>query len=125
MDQNNPLAELTHKRRMSALGPGGLSVTVHPSRFETYTILTTAVCARSRTLKVPNIGLISYLATFAHQRLRLYRSTVPRYRKIKDEETGEVRCHVTDEVRYMTADVEGRNTSSARLPSRSTRTTTS
>ena len=52
MDQNNPLAELTHKRRLSALGPGGLSVTAQASRSATYTIPITAACAPSRRRKV-------------------------------------------------------------------------
>ena len=53
MDQTNPLAEITHKRRMSALGPGGLSRDVQASRSETYTTPTTAVYVRSRPLKAP------------------------------------------------------------------------
>ena len=52
MDQTNPLAEITHKRRMSALGPGGLSRSVPVSRYVTYTILITAVFARLKRLKV-------------------------------------------------------------------------
>ena len=52
MDQTNPLAEITHKRRMSALGPGGLSRDRAGSRFVTYTILTMVVCVLSRLLKV-------------------------------------------------------------------------
>ena len=55
MDQNNPLAELTHKRRLSALGPGVCPVTVPDSRFEMYITLTTAVCAPSRHQKVPTL----------------------------------------------------------------------
>ncbi len=52
MDQNNPLGELTHKRRLSALGPGGLSETVQDSRSATFTILTMEECVLSRLLKV-------------------------------------------------------------------------
>ena len=78
MDQTNPLAELTHKRRLSALGPGGLS--------------------RERA-EGPNIGLISYLATYA--RINEYGFIEAPFRKV-DHET----CRVTDEIEYMTADVE-------------------
>ena len=52
MDQNNPLGELTHKRRLSALGPGGLPEIAPDSRFETYIIHTMEECVRSRRLKV-------------------------------------------------------------------------
>ncbi len=51
MDQTNPLAEITHKRRMSALGPGGLSVNEQVSRFVTFTIRTTVVFVQSKLLK--------------------------------------------------------------------------
>ena len=81
MDQNNPLAELTHKRRMSASAPAVCPVTVHPLRFETYTTLTTAVCARSRPLKLPEHRPDLLPRDLrAHQRLRLYRGAVPRHR---------------------------------------------
>ena len=107
MDQNNPLAELTHKRRMSALGPGGLSrdrasFEVRDVHYSHYGRL-----CPIETPEGPNIGLISYLATYA--RINDFGFIEAPYRvieKTKDEETGEVRCHVTDEVRYMTADVE-------------------
>ena len=99
MDQNNPLAELTHKRRLSALGPGGLSRDragfevrdVHYSHYG-------RMCP-IETPEGPNIGLISYLATFA--RINQYGFIEAPYRKV-DKETG---C-VTDEVVYMTADME-------------------
>jgi len=99
MDQTNPLAELTHKRRLSALGPGGLSRDragfevrdVHYSHYG-------RMCP-IETPEGPNIGLISYLATFA--RLNQYGFIEAPYRKV-DKETGVV----TDEVEYMTADVE-------------------
>ncbi|MDE7389475.1 MAG: DNA-directed RNA polymerase subunit beta, partial [Lachnospiraceae bacterium] len=99
MDQNNPLAELTHKRRLSALGPGGLSRDragfevrdVHYSHYG-------RMCP-IETPEGPNIGLISYLATFA--RINSYGFIEAPFRKI-DKETGVV----TDEVVYMTADVE-------------------
>ena len=99
MDQNNPLAELTHKRRLSALGPGGLSRDrasfevrdVHYSHYG-------RMCP-IETPEGPNIGLISYLATFA--RINEYGFIEAPYRKV-DKETG----IVTDEVEYMTADVE-------------------
>ncbi len=99
MDQNNPLAELTHKRRLSALGPGGLSRDragfevrdVHYSHYG-------RMCP-IETPEGPNIGLISYLATFA--RLNEYGFIEAPYRRV-DKETGVV----TDEVVYMSADVE-------------------
>ena len=99
MDQNNPLAELTHKRRLSALGPGGLSRDragfevrdVHYSHYG-------RMCP-IETPEGPNIGLISYLATFA--RINEYGFIEAPYRKV-DKETGKV----TDEVVYMTADME-------------------
>ncbi|MBP3414370.1 MAG: DNA-directed RNA polymerase subunit beta, partial [Clostridia bacterium] len=99
MDQTNPLAELTHKRRLSALGPGGLSRDragfevrdVHYSHYG-------RMCP-IETPEGPNIGLISYLATFA--RVNDYGFIEAPFRKV-DKETG---C-VTDEVQYMTADVE-------------------
>ena len=99
MDQNNPLAELTHKRRLSALGPGGLSRDragfevrdVHYSHYG-------RMCP-IETPEGPNIGLISYLATFA--RINQYGFIEAPYRKV-DKSTG----IVTNEVVYMTADVE-------------------
>ncbi|OUN87833.1 DNA-directed RNA polymerase subunit beta [Gemmiger sp. An50] len=99
MDQNNPLAELTHKRRLSALGPGGLSRDragfevrdVHYSHYG-------RMCP-IETPEGPNIGLISYLASFA--RINEYGFIEAPYRKV-DKERGVV----TDEVVYMTADVE-------------------
>ena len=99
MDQNNPLAELTHKRRLSALGPGGLSRDragfevrdVHYSHYG-------RMCP-VETPEGPNIGLISYLATFA--RINEYGFIEAPFRKV-DKET----ARVTDEVRYMTADEE-------------------
>ena len=99
MDQNNPLAELTHKRRLSALGPGGLSRDragfevrdVHYSHYG-------RMCP-IETPEGPNIGLISYLASFA--RINEYGFIEAPYRKV-DKEKG----IVTDEVVYMTADVE-------------------
>ncbi len=99
MDQTNPLAELTHKRRLSALGPGGLSRDragfevrdVHYSHYG-------RMCP-IETPEGPNIGLISYLASFA--RINEYGFIEAPYRKV-DKETG----IVTDEVVYMTADVE-------------------
>ena len=99
MDQNNPLAELTHKRRLSALGPGGLSRDragfevrdVHYSHYG-------RMCP-IETPEGPNIGLISYLATFA--RINEYGFIEAPYRRV-DKATGVV----TDEVVYMTADVE-------------------
>ncbi len=99
MDQHNPLAELTHKRRLSALGPGGLSRDragfevrdVHYSHYG-------RMCP-IETPEGPNIGLISYLATFA--KINKYGFIEAPFRKI-DKETGVV----LDEVEYMTADTE-------------------
>ncbi len=99
MDQTNPLAELTHKRRLSALGPGGLSRDrasfevrdVHYSHYG-------RMCP-IETPEGPNIGLISYLATFA--RINEYGFIEAPYRRV-DKETGKI----LDEVIYMTADVE-------------------
>ena len=99
MDQNNPLAELTHKRRLSALGPGGLSrdrasMEVRDVHYSHYG----RMCP-IETPEGPNIGLISYLATYA--RINDFGFIEAPYRII-DKATG----RVTDEVRYMTADVE-------------------
>ena len=99
MDQVNPLSELRHKRRISALGPGGLSRDragfevrdVHYSHYG-------RMCP-VETPEGPNIGLISYLATFA--RINEYGFIEAPYRRV-DKKTGVV----TDEVVYMTADVE-------------------
>ncbi|MBQ5824741.1 MAG: DNA-directed RNA polymerase subunit beta [Clostridia bacterium] len=99
MDQTNPLSELTHKRRLSALGPGGLNREragfevrdVHYSHYG-------RMCP-IETPEGPNIGLISHLATFA--RINEYGFVEAPYRKV-DKETG----IVSDEVVYMTADVE-------------------
>ena len=99
MDQTNPLAELTHKRRMSALGPGGLSrerasFDVRDVHYSHYGRL-----CPIETPEGPNIGLISYLASYA--RANEYGFLIAPYRKI-DKATG----RVTDEVVYMTADME-------------------
>ena len=99
MDQNNPLAELTHKRRLSALGPGGLSRErasfdvrdVHYSHYG-------RMCP-IETPEGPNIGLINYLSSYA--RINEYGFIEAPFRKI-DKQTGKV----TDIVEYMTADVE-------------------
>ncbi len=99
MDQNNPLAELTHKRRLSALGPGGLSR--DRASFDVRDVHYThygRMCP-IETPEGPNIGLISYLATYA--RINDYGFIEAPYRKV-DKETG----RVTDEIVYMTADVE-------------------
>lgn len=99
MDQTNPLAELTHKRRLSALGPGGLSR--DRAGFEVRDVHYThygRMCP-VETPEGPNIGLISYLASFA--RINEYGFIEAPYRKV-DKATG----IVTDEVVYMTADVE-------------------
>ena len=99
LDQNNPLAELTNKRRLSALGPGGLSR--DRAGFEVRDVHYThygRMCP-IETPEGPNIGLISYLACYS--RLNEYGFIEAPYRKV-DKETGVV----TDEVVYMTADVE-------------------
>ncbi|MBE6924329.1 MAG: DNA-directed RNA polymerase subunit beta [Ruminococcaceae bacterium] len=99
MDQNNPLAELTHKRRLSALGPGGLSR--ERASFDVRDIHYThygRMCP-IETPEGPNIGLINYLATFA--KINEYGFVEAPYRKV-DKATG----FVTDIVEYMTADVE-------------------
>ena len=98
MDQNNPLAGLTHKRRLSALGPGGLSRDragmevrdVHPSHYG-------RMCP-IETPEGPNIGLIGSLATFA--RINPFGFVETPYRVVKDGK-------VTKEIRYITADDEG------------------
>ena len=99
MDQTNPLSELTHKRRLSALGPGGLSRDragfevrdVHYSHYG-------RMCP-IETPEGPNIGLISYLATYA--KINKYGFIEAPFRKV-DKETGVV----LDEIEYMTADTE-------------------
>ena len=99
MDQNNPLAELTHKRRLSALGPGGLSR--DRAGFEVRDVHYThygRMCP-IETPEGPNIGLISYLATFA--KINEYGLIEAPFRKV-NKETGVV----TDQVEYMTADIE-------------------
>ena len=102
MDQNNPLGELTHKRRLSALGPGGLSRDragfevrdVHYSHYG-------RMCP-IETPEGPNIGLINSLATYA--RINEYGFIEAPYRKI--DKTDPQNPRVTDEVVYMTADEE-------------------
>ena len=101
MDQTNPLAELTHKRRMSALGPGGLSRErasfdvrdVHYSHYG-------RMCP-IETPEGPNIGLISYLASYA--RINEYGFIITPYRKVRKSDG-----FVTSETEYMTADIEDR-----------------
>ena len=99
MDQNNPLAELTHKRRLSALGPGGLSR--DRASFDVRDVHYThygRMCP-IETPEGPNIGLISYLATYA--KINDYGFLEAPYRKV-DKATG----RVTNEIEYMTADIE-------------------
>ena len=99
MDQNNPLSEITHKRRLSALGPGGLSRDragfevrdVHPTHYG-------RICP-IETPEGPNIGLINSLSTYA--RINKYGFIECPYRKI-------VNGRVTDEVVYLSADQEGK-----------------
>ena len=97
MDQTNPLSELTHKRRLSALGPGGLSR--DRASFEVRDVHYThygRMCP-IETPEGPNIGLISYLATFA--KINKYGFIETPFRKVVDGK-------VLDEVKYMTADEE-------------------
>ena len=97
MDQTNPLAELTHKRRLSALGPGGLSREragfevrdVHPTHYG-------RMCP-IETPEGPNVGLISSLSTYA--RVNDFGFIETPYRKVRDG-------RVTDEIEYLTADME-------------------
>ncbi|WP_366517980.1 DNA-directed RNA polymerase subunit beta [uncultured Dialister sp.] len=107
MDQTNPLAELTHKRRLSALGPGGLSREragfevrdVHYSHYG-------RMCP-VETPEGPNIGLISSLSNYGI--INKYGLIETPYRIIEksvDEKTGEKEYHVTDETKYVTADIE-------------------
>src|SRR2546430_1116331 len=99
MDQTNPLSEITHKRRLSALGPGGLTREragfevrdVHPTHYG-------RICP-IETPEGPNIGLINSLATFA--RVNKYGFVETPYRKVKDG-------RVTEEVHYLSAMEEGR-----------------
>jgi DNA-directed RNA polymerase subunit beta len=101
MDQTNPLAELTHKRRLSALGPGGLSREragfevrdVHPTHYG-------RMCP-IETPEGPNVGLIASLSTYA--RVNDFGFIETPYRKVKDG-------RVIDEIEYLTADVEERHT---------------
>ena len=102
MDQSNPLAELTHKRRLSALGPGGLSR--DRASFEVRDVHYThygRICP-VETPEGPNIGLISYLASYA--KISEYGFLKAPYRVV-DKKTG----RVTDEVLYLTADEEDNN----------------
>jgi DNA-directed RNA polymerase subunit beta len=100
MDQTNPLSEITHKRRLSALGPGGLTREragfevrdVHPTHYG-------RICP-IETPEGPNIGLINSLATFA--RVNKYGFIESPYRKVKDQ-------RVTDEVVYLSATEEARH----------------
>ncbi|HBA33722.1 MAG TPA: DNA-directed RNA polymerase subunit beta, partial [Gammaproteobacteria bacterium] len=98
MDQNNPLSEVTHKRRVSALGPGGL--TRERAGFEVRDVHTThygRVCP-IETPEGPNIGLINSLAVYA--RTNRYGFLETPYRKVVDG-------RVTDEVEYLSAIEEG------------------
>ena len=99
MDQPNPLAELTHKRRLSALGPGGLnrdraSFEVRDVHYSHYA----RICP-IETPEGPNIGLIGSLASYA--RINQYGFIEAPYRKVDKEN-----CRVTNEIVYMTADQE-------------------
>ena len=101
MDQTNPLAELTHKRRLSALGPGGLSREragfevrdVHPTHYG-------RMCP-IETPEGPNVGLIASLSTYA--RVNDFGFIETPYRKVRDG-------RVTDEIEYLTADEEEKHT---------------
>src|SRR5437763_585055 len=98
MDQTNPLSEITHKRRVSALGPGGL--TRERASFEVRDVHTThygRVCP-IETPEGPNIGLINSLAVYA--RTNQYGFLETPYLKVTN-------CKVTDEVQYLSAIAEG------------------
>jgi DNA-directed RNA polymerase subunit beta len=100
MDQTNPLAELTHKRRLSALGPGGL--TRERAGFEVRDVHYThygRICP-IETPEGPNIGLISSLATFA--RVNQFGFLETPYRKVRDG-------RISDEIAYLTADMDDKN----------------
>ncbi len=106
MDQNNPLAELSHKRRLSALGPGGLSR--DRASFDVRDVHYTQygrVCP-IESPEGPNIGLISYLSTYA--RISEYGFIEAPYRKVEHIQNadGSVTHKVSDTVEYMTADTE-------------------
>ena len=106
MDQNNPLAELTHKRRLSALGPGGLSRDRASFDFRDVHYTHYGRMCPIETPEGPNIGLISYLATYA--KISKHGFIQAPYRKVVHEtmEDGTVRHRVTNEIEYMTADIE-------------------
>ncbi len=102
MDQTNPLAELEHKRRLSAMGPGGLSREragfevrdVHPTHYG-------RICPIA-TPEGPNIGLVGHLSSFAI--INKYGFIETPYRKVeKEEKGGKVRVRVTDEIEYLAA----------------------
>lgn len=110
MDQVNPLAELEHKRRLSAMGPGGLSREragfevrdVHPSHYG-------RICPIA-TPEGPNIGLIGHLASYAQ--INDYGFIETPYRKVvKEEKDGKTVARVTDEVEYINAFKEERSVS--------------
>ena len=107
MDQTNPLAELTHKRRLSALGPGGLSrdrasFDVRDVHYSHYGRL-----CPIETPEGPNIGLISYLASYARvNRYGFIEAPYRRTEKVLDENGKCVAVRVTGQVDYMTADME-------------------
>ena len=102
MDQTNPLSELEHKRRLSAMGPGGLSREragfevrdVHPTHYG-------RICPIA-TPEGPNIGLVGHFASYAIMNKHGFIETP--YRKIvKEEKNGKVRARLTDEVKYLNA----------------------
>ncbi|MBI2552177.1 DNA-directed RNA polymerase subunit beta [Candidatus Uhrbacteria bacterium] len=113
MDQTNPLAELEHKRRLSAMGPGGLSREragfdvrdVHPTHYG-------RICPIA-TPEGPNIGLVGHLASYV--RINEYGFLETPYRKVVKEEQpdGSVRMRVTDEVDYLNAFQEERVTTTS------------
>ena len=85
MDQTNPLAELTHKRRLSALGPGGFTEKELDLKFVTFIILIMEECVRLKLLKVQTLVLLAHLATYA--RINEYGFIETPYRRV-DKETG-------------------------------------
>ena len=109
MDQTNPLSELTHKRRLSALGPGGLTreragMEVRDVHYSHYG----RMCP-IETPEGPNIGLINALSTYAKvNQFGFVETPYCRVKHVTDEETGEVKVYLTDEIQYLTADEEDR-----------------
>jgi DNA-directed RNA polymerase beta subunit len=121
MDQNNPLSEVTHKRRVSALGPGGLTREragfevrdVHPTHYG-------RVCT-IETPEGPNIGLINSLAVYAHQRVRLPRDAVPQGRERQGHQRGRNTSRRSTKAKTSSRRRTRRSTRTARSPKSTSR----